>query len=57
MATQKPYMLLYKVAYRNNPMWKYERYDVKATSLKEAKTKIKKSHPKATMLKYQYQVK
>jgi len=57
MAKEKAYRLLYKVSYRHNPMGKYERYDVKASSLAGAKRIVKKRHPKATMLKYKYQYK
>ena len=48
----KTYKLLYKIAYRHSKMWKYDRFVVKADSLSEAKTKIRKSHPKATTLRY-----
>jgi len=44
----KVYKLLYKVGYRHSPMWKYNRFIVKADTLIEAKRKLKKSHPKAT---------
>jgi len=54
---QRTYKLLYKIAYRHNKMWKYARFNVKAGSLKEAKSKVKKSHPKATMLKFVEQLK
>ena len=49
------YKLLYKLGYRHGP-WKYARLDVKATSLSAAKTKVKKTHPKATTLIYQYEL-
>ena len=55
MAKERTYKLLYEVSYRNNPKpWHiyYGRYNVKATSLSAAKAKVRRTHSKATMLKY-----
>jgi len=57
MAKTKIFRLQYQVAYKHggsyrSPMYKYEVYTAKATSLKEAKAIIKRRHPKATTLKY-----
>lgn len=57
MAKERTYKLQYKVAYKHggtyhSPMYKYEVYTVKASSLKAAKAKVRKSHPKATTLQY-----
>ena len=51
---EKIYRLLYKVGYRHSDLWKYERFDVRAGSLEQAKAKVRRSHPKATKLEFQY---
>jgi len=61
MTKEKTYHLQYKVGYKHggayhSPMWKYQVFKVKARSLKEAKAKVKRSHPKATKLEYLRQV-
>ena len=53
----RTYHLQYKMGYKHggtyhSPMWKYQVFTVRASSLKAAKAKVKRNHPKATMLEY-----
>ena len=57
MSNERTYHLLYKIGYRNNPMWKCDRFKVKASSLKAAKAKVRRTHPKATKLEFQSVIK